>query len=50
MTIFELRGKHYCIWAEKVSVGKKISNLYIAQMASPTSLAVPADAAQQPFL
>lgn len=41
MTIFELRGKHYCIWAEKISVGKKISNLYIAQMASPTRLAVP---------
>lgn len=41
MTIFELRGKRYCIWAEKVSVGRKISNLYIAQMTSPTSLAVP---------
>ena len=41
MTVFELHGKRYCIWAEKVSVGRKISNLYIAQMTSPTSLAVP---------
>ena len=41
MTTFELRGKKYCIWAEKVSVGKKISNLYIAEMKSPTQLAVP---------
>ena len=30
MTIMEHAGKRYCIWAEKVSVGKKISNLYIA--------------------
>ena len=41
MTVFEHRGKHYCIWAEKVSVGKKISNLYIAEMASPTALCTP---------
>lgn len=39
MTVFENRGKHYCVWAEKVSVGKKISNLYIAEMESPTKLA-----------
>lgn len=38
MTIFENKGKRYCVWAEKVSVGKQISNLYIARMASPTKL------------
>ena len=27
------------MWAEKVSVGKKISNLYIAEMETPTKLA-----------
>ncbi|MBP3657163.1 MAG: family 43 glycosylhydrolase [Clostridia bacterium] len=41
MTTFEVRGRRYCIWAEKVSVGKKISNLYIAEMASPLELATP---------
>ncbi len=41
MTIFEHKEKRYCIWAEKVSVGKKISNLYIAEMISPTALATP---------
>lgn len=41
MTVFELRGKHYCIWAEKVSVGRMISNLYIAELASPTELKTP---------
>ena len=39
MTVFENMGQWYCVWAEKVSVGKKISNLYIARMDSPTSLA-----------
>lgn len=39
MTIFESAGSLYCIWAEKVSVGKKISNLYIARMESPMKLA-----------
>ena len=29
----------YCVWAEKVNIGKKISNLYIAEMKSPTELA-----------
>lgn len=38
MTIFENKGKRYCVWAEKVSVGKQISNLYIAQMESPVKL------------
>lgn len=38
MTVFENKGKKYCAWAEKVSVGQKISNLYIAEMESPTSL------------
>lgn len=37
-TVFENRGKRYCVWAEKVNVGKKISNLYIAEMESPTKL------------
>lgn len=37
-TVFENKGELYYIWAEKVGVGKKISNLYIARMASPTKL------------
>ena len=37
-TIFENQGKNYCIWAEKVGVGRQISNLYIAQLESPTKL------------
>lgn len=39
MTVFHHIGKWYCVWAEKVSVGKKISNLYIAKMESPNKLA-----------
>lgn len=31
-TVFEVNGEWYYIWAEKVSVGKQISNLYIAKM------------------
>lgn len=38
MTVFENSGKWYSIWAEKVNVGKKISNLYIAELESPTKL------------
>lgn len=38
MTVFEHKKKWYCIWAEKVSVGKKISNLYIAELESPNQL------------
>lgn len=38
MTIFENQDTWYCIWAEKVSVGKKISNLYIAELESPNQL------------
>ncbi|MCM1188721.1 MAG: family 43 glycosylhydrolase [bacterium] len=38
-TIFEHKGQYYYVWAEKVSVGIQISNLYIARMASPTKLA-----------
>ena len=37
-TVFENKGKYYMVWAEKVSVGKQISNLYLAQMESPTQL------------
>ena len=37
-TIFENKGEYYYIWAEKVSVGVQISNLYIAKMESPTKL------------
>ena len=33
-TVFEHMGEWYCIWAEKVSVGPQISNLYIAKMKS----------------
>lgn len=39
MTVFENLGKWYCVWAEKVNVGKKISNLYIAELESATKLA-----------
>lgn len=38
MTVFEHKGKKYCVWAEKVSVGKKISNLYIAELETPVKL------------
>lgn len=37
-TVFESGKKRYYVWAEKVGVGKQISNLYIAQMDSPCSL------------
>ena len=35
MTVFSNKEKLYCVWAEKVNIGKKISNLYIAEMRSP---------------
>lgn len=31
-TVFENKGKYYYIWAEKVGVGRQISNLYIGEM------------------
>lgn len=37
-TVFENKGKYYCVWAEKVGVGRQISNLYIAEMESPCKL------------
>lgn len=37
-TVFENKGRYYYVWAEKVSVGPQISNLYIAEMESPTKL------------
>lgn len=37
-TVFENKGQLYYVWAEKVSVGVGISNLYIAKMESPTKL------------
>ena len=37
-TVFENKGQRYYVWAEKVGVGKQISNLYIAQMDTPWSL------------
>lgn len=37
-TVFENKDKLYCIWAEKVGVGKQISNLYIAEMETPYKL------------
>lgn len=37
-TIFEHMGEHYAIWAEKVGVGKMISNLYIAKMETANKL------------
>lgn len=38
-TIFENKGDYYYVWAEKVGVGRMISNLYIARMESPVKLA-----------
>lgn len=38
VTVFENKDKLYCIWAEKVGVGKQISNLYIAEMENPWKL------------
>ena len=40
-TVFEDGGRRYFVWAEKVSVGQKISNLYIAEMESPVKLKTP---------
>ena len=37
-TVFENHGKRYYVWAEKVGTGKKISNLYIAEMERPDKL------------
>lgn len=37
-TVFEAKGRHYFVWAEKVGVGRQISNLYIAEMESPVKL------------
>ena len=37
-TVFENKGKYYYVWAEKIGVGKLISNLYIAEMESPYKL------------
>ena len=37
-TILENKGNYYYIWAEKVGVGKQISNIYIAKMFSPIKL------------
>ena len=37
-TVFEHKGRYYYVWAEKVGVGKQISNLYIAEMETPYKL------------
>ena len=37
-TVFENKGHWYVIWAEKVNIGKKISNLYIAELETATKL------------
>lgn len=37
-TVFEDCGKYYYVWAEKVGVGKQISNLYIAELETPYQL------------
>ena len=41
MTTFVHRGTRYCVWAEKVGHGKKVSNLYIAEMADALTLKTP---------
>lgn len=40
-TVFENRGKHYYVWAEKVNVYPQISNLYISEMETPCRLKTP---------
>ncbi len=40
-TVFENKGQNYYVWAEKLGVGKMISNLYIARMENPCKLATP---------
>ncbi len=37
-TVFENKGKWYYIWAEKVGVGRQISNLYIGELETPYQL------------
>lgn len=37
-TVFSNEGEHYYVWAEKVGVGKQISNLYIARMKNGNTL------------
>ncbi|MBQ4256901.1 MAG: family 43 glycosylhydrolase [Oscillospiraceae bacterium] len=37
-TTFEVKGTHYFVWAEKVGVGRQISNLYIARLRSAGEL------------
>lgn len=37
-TVFENKGERFYVWAEKVGVGKQISNLYIAKMETPYKL------------
>lgn len=37
-TVFENKGRWYYVWAEKVGVGRQISNLYIAEMENPYTL------------
>lgn len=37
-TVFESKGKQYIIWAEKVGVGRQISNLYLAELETPWKL------------
>ena len=41
MTTFAHHGKRYCVWVEKVGTGKKISNLYIAEMKNALALKTP---------
>ena len=41
MTVFEHRDRLFCVWAEKVSTGRKISNLYLAEMEDPLTLKTP---------
>ena len=41
MTTFSHRGQRYCVWAEKVGTGKKISNLYIAELEDSLTLKTP---------
>ena len=41
LTSFEHDGQRYCVWAEKVGKGKKISNLYIARMENALCLSTP---------
>lgn len=49
-TTFEHRGKRYMVWAQKNMDGDNTSDLFIAQMTSPTTLQLPSTRISKPTL